>query len=78
MRRNNVALALEVHRPRAVRLESDATSIPVEERTARIHFEKVVLEIVLCGLVKLINSRVSFPLSKGCARLSYKPKTGTF
>ena len=66
----HAALALEVEADRVLCGLNDATSIPGEDITVRIHLDKVSFEIALCGLVKLRNNRVSFPL-KGWVRLRY-------
>ena len=50
------ALALEVAADLVLCGLNDATSIPAEDITVRIHLDNVSFEIALCGLVKLINS----------------------
>ena len=52
----HAALALEVEADRVLFGLNDATSIPAEDITVRIHLDKVSFEIALCGLVKLRNN----------------------
>ena len=69
----HAALALEVAADLMLSGLNDAISIPAEDITVRIHLDKISLEIALCGLVKVTNSRVAFPL-KGWVRLKYSIK----
>ena len=69
----NGALAFEVAAARVLCGLNIVVSTPAEVMTVRIHLERVSLDTLLYGLVKLIKSLVSVPL-RGFVLLRYSFK----